>query len=53
MVKKGPSKCVKHPIKLNRKQNKLSSTHLVTDIACYKRLGVRTLLTEDISTPES
>ena len=50
MVKRGPSKCIKHPIKLKRKQNKLSSTHLVTAIACNNNLGIRviTLLTGGI-----
>lgn len=41
LVKRGPSKCIKHPIEL--KENKLSSTHLVTAIACNKQTGCKNI----------
>lgn len=45
---RGPSKCIKHPIKLKGKQSELSSTHLVTAVTWITRLGARTLPTEDL-----
>lgn len=44
----GPKQVHQASNQIKEKQNKLSSTHLVTAIACNKRLGVKNIT--DIST---